>query len=296
MTSAFNHSLLVEPSDAIHCLDDLFAWVHQTPLEPALDSLRVSVAFVTLQQSQHVERQQHYSNHVISLRVGQSVGSCFMAKDQISHATITACIGRSVQELLQHPEWPIRIAALDAYLSEVFAHAANPHARPLSIPAGTSTEKSLFRAQAVIDLLDIQPGQRIALIGVVNSLIMRIHERGGICLPCDYTGGITEWGEPITPDMEQVLEQADAILATGMTFADRSFDRILSQARRRKIPLVLFAQTGSAIAPRFLGNGVTGVSAEPYPFFWLTGGPTQCYLYRLATSGEPQRSSEHGAL
>ena len=53
-------------------------------------------------------------------------------------------------------------------------------------------------------------------------------------------------------------------------------------ARRTGKPLVAFAQTGSALLPRFLGAGLTAVSAEPYPFFWLDGGPTTIYRYRAA--------------
>ena len=39
------------------------------------------------------------------------------------------------------------------------------------------------------------------------------------------------------------------------------------------------AQTGSAVLPRFLGHGVSAVCAEPYPFFWLDGGPGTVHRY-----------------
>ena len=51
-------------------------------------------------------------------------------------------------------------------------------------------------------------------------------------------------------------------------------------AKLRDLPLVLFAQTGSAVLPWFLGAGVHAVSAEPYPFFSLDGGPSTIVTYR----------------
>lgn len=260
-------------------LSDLFAWARRQVAEQA-PAACVTVAFCTLQQSQHQGRQSAYANHVISLRVGQSVGSCFVEPGQLDRAAVDACVGKTVAELLSHPLAAIRIAALDAYLGEIYPHALMPNVRLSMVPAGDSTAKSLFRARAVVDLLAARPGQRVALIGVVNSLIQALRERNLRCLPCDFNATLTEWGDPVTPYMAEVLESADAILATGMTVANGSFDQILNHARQQGVPLVVFAQTGSAIIPRFIGAGVTSVSAEPYPFFWLSGAATPLYLYR----------------
>lgn len=267
-------------------LSDLFAWVRQQVAEQT-PAARVTVAFCTMQQSQHQGRQSGYANHVVSLRVGQSVGSCFVEPGQIDSAAVDACVGKTVAELLSHPLVPIRIAALDAYLGEIYPHALMLNVHMMMVPAGDSTTKSLFRARAVVDLLAARPGQRVALIGVVNSLIQALRERDLQCLPCDFNTTLTEWGDPVTPHMAEVLESADAILATGMTLANGSFDQILDHARRQGVPLLVFAQTGSAIIPRFVGAGVTGVSAEPYPFFWLSGEPTPLYLYRSQPIADP---------
>ena len=47
----------------------------------------------------------------------------------------------------------------------------------------------------------------------------------------------------------------------------------------------MFAQTGSAVLPRFLGAGVSAVCAEPYPFFWLDGGPGTIHRYGADDGG-----------
>jgi hypothetical protein len=244
---------------------------------------RASGSWLTLQRSHHVGRQSSYQNNVVCLRAGRSVGSCYVEANEVDPAAVAACIGQSLGDLLQHPSLPIRVAALDAWLAEVLPHQARA-SQTVTIPAGTSVEKSLYRARAVVGLLGPCAGRRIALIGVVNSLVHAIREQGGECLPCDFNVAQTEWGDPVTPHLDEVLEPADAVLATGMTLANGGFTRLLEETRRRPLPLVVFAQTGSAIVPRFLRSGVSAVSAEPFPFFSLHGGPTSIYLYSSQAS------------
>ncbi len=117
------------------------------------------------------------------------------------------------------------------------------------------------------------------VVGVVNSLLEQLRSRGTEYVPCDLKGGATEWDEPVRTDAFAHLDTCDAVLASGMTLGNGSLDPLLAHARATGKPLVLFAQTGSAVLPRLLGDGVTAVSAEPYPFFWLDGGPTVLHLY-----------------
>lgn len=70
-----------------------------------------------------------------------------------------------------------------------------------------------------------------------------------------------------------------------MTLGNGTFDPLRRSALDHGKPLVMFAQTGSAVLPRFLGAGVAAVCAEPYPFFWLDGGPGTVHRYRSADSG-----------
>src|ERR671922_253594 len=78
-------------------------------------SLAVATSFLTLQRSRHVGRDTVYTNHLVSVRVGRSVGSCYVEAGEVSSAEVDELPGRSVGDLLQHPLLPVRVAALDAY-------------------------------------------------------------------------------------------------------------------------------------------------------------------------------------
>jgi hypothetical protein len=251
--------------------------------DPATE--RVSVAFTTRQGARHAGRARGYRNHVLSLRVGTAVGSCAAEPGELTDDLAYDCVGRDVAELLTHPVPAVRVAALDAYLA-----ATRPHAQTaddtVTVPAGTSLAKSTARATAVVELLPVAPGQRVLVVGVVNSLLGQLRRSGVSYLPCDLAGGRTEWDEPCLPDAAALLEHCDALLVSGMTLGNGTFEPLLRHARATGKPMVTFAQTGSAVLPCFLGAGLTAVSAEPYPFFWLDGGPTTVYRYRAA-AGSP---------
>ncbi|GIJ11053.1 Rossmann-like domain-containing protein [Micromonospora andamanensis] len=264
---------------------DLIAAVSAARLGPDPATEQVSVAFTTRQGARHTGRGRSYRNHVLSLRVGATVGSCAAEPDELTDDVTYDCVGRSVADLLTHPVPAVRVAALDAYLSAARPHEHTAH-DTVTIPAGTSLAKSTARAAAVVDLIPVAPGQSVLVVGVVNSLLGQLRHRGVSYLPCDLAGGSTEWDEPCLPDAGALLERCDALLVSGMTLGNGTFEPLLRHARATGKPMVAFAQTGSAVLPCFLGAGLSAVSAEPYPFFWLDGGPTTVYRYRV-TAGSP---------
>lgn len=239
---------------------------------------QVSVGFVTRQGVRHAGRGRGYRNHVLSLRVGAAVGSCAVEPDSLPDDIAYDCVGRSVADLLTDSILAVRVAALDAYLMAAHPHAE--HAEAVLVPGGTSLAKSTARAAAVAELLPDGHGRTVLVVGVVNSLLEQLRLRGWRYLPCDLAGGRTEWDEPHLPDARVLLGQCDAILASGMTVGNGTFEPLRRHAAATGVPLVAFAQTASAVLPWLLGSGLAAVSAEPYPFFWLDGGPTTIYRYR----------------
>lgn len=219
-----------------------------------------------------------YRNQYVLARVGEAFGACAFADGEVEPAVCADLSGRSVAELLDIPG-PVRIAALDAYLAHVRPHRTSD-AEPVILPVGTPEVRANARDAAVAGLLPDVAGREVALIGVVNPLVAAIRDRGAECLPCDLTLHATRWGDPITADMHDVLGIADAVVATGMTVGNGTFDEILDSCRRRDVPLVVYAQTGSAVVREFLGAGVTALAAEPFPFSQFSADATVLYRYQ----------------
>lgn len=240
------------------------------------------MAFTTRQAVRHRGRASGYRNEVLSLRLDAAVGSCAVEPGELPDGLLDECVGAPVDALLRHETRAVRVAALDAYLGWLRPHGPANGAVNRPLPAGSSLLKSRERARRVVELLELPPGSTVLVVGVVNSLLQALRERQLGYVPCDFKGGTTEWGEPVRTDALAELERCDAVLASGMTLGNGSFEALRAHAERCRRPLVMFAQTGSAVLPWLLGSGVSAVCAEPYPFFWLDGGAGVVHHYRAA--------------
>lgn len=270
------------PAALSRTYDDLVARVRAGALGPDPRTQRIAVAFTTRQAVRHDGRSTGYRNEVLSLRLAEAVGSCAVEPGELPDGALDDCVGADVARLLDHPVPAVRVAALDAYLMHLTPHSRDHGARPVALPAGSSLEKSTARARAVVELLDLPHGSTVLVVGVVNSLLAALRSRGLGYVPCDLKGGATEWGEPVVADALTAAAGCDALLVSGMTLGNGTFEPLRQHALRHGKQLVMFAQTGSAVLPRFLGHGVSAVCAEPYPFFWLDGGPGIVHRYRSA--------------
>ncbi|GAA0609313.1 hypothetical protein HPO96_29000 [Kribbella sandramycini] len=221
-----------------------------------------------------------YRNYYVLLRVGEVFGACAFEAGELEPAYCADTSGRTIADLLTSDDaLPVRIAALDAYLAAVAPHHLAPEAEEVVLPAGAPDVRARARDAAVAGLLDVAEGTKVALIGVVNPLVDAITARGGVCLPCDFNLDRTASGLEVSRDMQAVVDAADAVVATGMTLSNGSFDTLLSSCREQAKPLAIYAQTGSAVARAFLGAGVTALSAEPFPFSQFSARPTSLYRY-----------------
>ncbi|MFG3077520.1 Rossmann-like domain-containing protein [Streptomyces sp. NPDC048225] len=223
-----------------------------------------------------------YLNQYLLVRLGDAFGACAFEAGEAGPSLCRDASGSALDTLLREGPPPLRIAALDAYLGSVRSHREAPGAEPVTLPAGTPETRARARDAAIAGLLDIGAGARVGVIGVVNPLVAAVRERGAVPLLCDFNLRTTQWGDPVTDDMHEVLDAADAVVATGMTLGNGSFDTVLARCRERDVPLVVYAQTGSAVARAFLGAGVTALSAEPFPFSQFSAGATTLYRYRAA--------------
>ncbi|MGW7351326.1 DUF364 domain-containing protein [Streptomyces sp. Z26] len=272
-------TLTAEPPLSV---DELTAAVRSGAYGPDPDGLSVTSAFWLYHTTRLAGGTATYHNHYLLLRVGGSFGACSFEAGELVPDVCADASGHTLGSLLRHESAPVRVAALDAYLDHVRPHRDAAEARPVALPAGTPEVRARARDAAIVDLLDIRPGARVALVGVVNPLVAAVRERGGVCLPCDLNLRTTQWGDTVTDDMTEVLREADAVVATGMTLGNGTFDLILGHCREQGVPLLVYAQTGAAVARAFLGSGVTALNAEPFPFSQFSAEQTYLYQYRAA--------------
>lgn len=227
-----------------------------------------------------------YRNQYLLVRVRDAFGACAFASGEVSPEICAGASGRSLDDLLRSEVAALRVAALDGYLSTIGPHRTDPRAREVRLPAGPPEIRAQARDATVADLLRVPAGHAVGLIGVVNPLVAAMRERGAKPLLCDLELRTTQWGDPVSTDMTDLLDVADAVVATGMTIGNGTFDRILARCRERQVPLTVYAQTGAAIAREFLRTGVTALSAEPFPFSQFSAGATELYVYRADTDAD----------
>lgn len=173
-----------------------------------------------------------YRNQYVLARVGAAFGACAFEAGELTPEICAELSGQPLEKLLRDERLPLRIAALDAYLAATAPHHEAAHAEPVELPAGTPEVRAVARDAAIAGLLDLPAGAKVALIGVVNPLVAAIRARGAECLPCDLNLTTTQWGDPVTPSMRDVLPVADAVVATGMDDAARGLVRLLRPGGR----------------------------------------------------------------
>lgn len=259
---------------------DLIQAVLRGELGPSPDQLHATTAFWIHHTTQLPDSDTAYRNYYVLIRLGASFGACSFAEGEIADRDCSWAAGRTISEILRAGPQALQVAALDAYLSDTTPHKLDPRAEPVTLPSGNALHRAQHRDQAIAELLAIASGENIALIGVVNPLVQAIENRGAQCLPCDLSLSTTADGQPVDSDMWRVLPKADAVVATGMTLGNGTFDPLVTYCRANDVPLICYAQTGSAIAREFLGQGVTALCAEPFPFSQFSAEPTILYRYR----------------
>lgn len=241
--------------------------------------LYITGAASIYQTTQFPKTNKKYENYYTLLRVESYFGACCHTKEQVHREASAEMSGISLDKGINDTRVPIKIAAMDAYLGRVFPHRECSQ-ESVIVPAGTPEFRANFRDEFIARVANVKKDEKVALIGVVNPLVRAIQEAGGNCLPCDLEMRETSAGLPVEKDMHIVLEKADSVISTAMTLGNDTFDEICSIVQKRKIPLTIYGQTGSAVVAQFIGKGVTSLIAEPFPFTQFTCDESRIFVYK----------------
>lgn len=115
----------------------------------------------------------------VVVRVGAAFGACAFEDGQVDPGICHTFSGNRVTDLLDDGPLPLRMAVLDAHLASAAPHTGDPRSEPVELPAGTPEVRAAARDAAVADLVRVNAGDTVALIGTVDPLVAAIRERGG---------------------------------------------------------------------------------------------------------------------
>ncbi|MBU0458360.1 hypothetical protein KJ652_07345 [Patescibacteria group bacterium] len=176
---------------------------------------------------------------------------------------------------------PVQIAILDAcYASMLKAkQILSGTERIERVVEGDINSKAITRADIVsgeVDRLARLKGAdtpTVLMIGVVQMIVESMKRRGLEVLCTDMDEALLETDIGVRHGSEnlQLMQESDAILATGMVLATSTVDEIIQTARKLSVPLILFAQTGSNFAEEYIRLGVDTVISEKYPWYCMPG-------------------------
>jgi hypothetical protein len=185
---------------------------------------------------------------------------------------------------------PVQVALLDS-LYEPLRRGLTP-SRSLTID-GVMADKAAVRASFICDeavrLLGearLKAGRPlVSLVGVSTLQSRLLSERGFQVQAWDRNPSFL--GEEIVPgtrvqftdDPDEQVRAADVVLVSGMTLAGGTLPGIISACLRHGSKIVVWAVTGSNLAPWYRDFGVDSVIAEVFPFYFLSG-PTQVDCFR----------------
>ena len=230
-----------------------------------------------------------YENYYLLMRVEAYFGVCCHSASQLEMKIAGQLSGLNLRDVISDSRLPVQIAAMDAYLGNLFDHK-EMCSKMIELPYGTTMQRAEIRDEIVASTARVRPGQRVALIGVVNPLVAAIRECGGICLPCDFNMEKTQWGDHVEKDMEKVLREADSVICTAMTLGNGTFDRILECAREKRCTSNSICANGKCCYSTIFRRWCDRTGSRDF-FLSLSLAHTRTTIYQYLRE-EPTRANE----
>ena len=211
------------------------------------------------------------------------VGCCY-SEQELSAQPDPAWIGRDARTITASST-AFRVSLLDA----VFANFRRTPDTRIFI-TGSPQEKSFQRAEIIAAEIGKVAGSanisrpRVVMIGVVGKVMHAMRDRGmhvqGIDLSPTIIGNDSGGAAVLDGSYTAALiDRSDIALVTGMTIANSTLDRIVELCGASRVPIVMYAQTGSYFGPFYRDWGIHTVVSESFPIYTLPG-PSEVRIYR----------------
>ena len=136
------------------------------------------------------------------------------------------------------------------------------------------TEIIIQEAERIIGQLE---GKHILNVGVVGDILTSFSKKGAVVCGTDFDPaiiGTKAFGDIRVYDGKKTIEligEADIAIVTGMTITTQTIDSIIQTCKNRKVPIIVFAETGANLAGYYVRNGVDVYLSEHFPFYIFNG-------------------------
>lgn len=217
--------------------------------------------------------------HDVVLCLSDGLGAAYVSSEAQKRPELGSCAHRALADAATSPA---AIAILDSLLATRMFDGLQPHEA-----TGDTKQLSLWRAaliaEAAADLTGNRLGKTAVVVGAVAAIAKELSRLGFVVRMVDNDEGIrgTVIGGTLVEaggkNTLELIELSDVAIVTGMTLANGSFEAIRLAATRGQTKLLLYAETGSAVAVNLVQRSVIDAAvAEPFPWYTF-GQPTRIF-------------------
>lgn len=222
----------------------------------------------------------YYDPYLIVQLVSGARGACFLHPGDVKETDFDLCVGKPVLDVVNIVPIPIGIALLDAYYSILNPKLGITPQNTYTLN-GLGAEKSLKRAQRIVELAEITESSKVLLIGVISDIVREILNLNAQVKLADFLlAGTKIHGIDVMHDAAPLLDWADIVIMTGNVLKTETLEDLIEQINKRNKRLIVYAMTGGHIAPYYLGHGVSVVTVEKFPFYWYANLVSIMEVYR----------------
>ncbi|MDK2980886.1 MAG: hypothetical protein PWQ55_1233 [Chloroflexota bacterium] len=239
--------------------------------DDALDIQSITIELITLFHERAVisgSNHLYYDPYLIVQLSNGNRGTCFIDPGEINESDLNKIAGNLAFDIIDRVPRSISIAILDSLFQGV-NRLEKIRPRKTENFNGACHIKSKYRANQIINQLEIQKGDKVLLIGVVEDIVRKLNEiNADVCLADFSLAGEIVEGLYVNYDAFEFIPDSKIIIMTGNTLKTDTLGILLESINRFKKKVLIYAMTASNIAPRYLNYGVNFVTTENFPFYW----------------------------
>ena len=229
---------------------------------------------------------QKYNLRLYISQTPLGIGCSYSEVDSFDFNMLFRFLGEDAKLALKDKniDYAVKVSILDSMYGELFP--MNKKYMRTEEFKGDYSEKNKWRTEIVINEVVRLIGKskklhrlKVLNIGVVSSFVNALKKQGYEVMGADFNKTVAddELGGVNIADGNKssyMIQNSDLVIATGMTIATRTIDKIIEECKKHQVKLIIFAETGHNFASYYIKKGVDVYLREHFPFYSFTGNST----------------------